>query len=142
MTIGKTGLREEKGLVKDKQTEPPTRTGPHYSPAMVHGGLVFVSGQLPIEPGTGRRLTDAPIEAQVLQALQNLAAILTANGSALDRVLKVTVYVADIALWDRVNAVYAGFFGAHRPARSIVPTGPLHFGFLVEIDAIASLAEP
>lgn len=109
---------------------------PHYSPAVVHGDLVFVSGQLPIEPD-GHRLTDAPIEAQILQALRNLAAILQAHGSDVDHVLKVTVYVSDIALWDRVNAVYADFFGAHRPARAVVPTGPLHFGFLVEIDAIA-----
>lgn len=115
---------------------------PHYSPAVVHGNLVFVSGQLPIEQDSGRRLTDAPIEAQVLLVLQNLATILRTNGSGIDRVLKVTVYVSDIGLWDRVNAVYADFFGAHRPARAVVPTGPLHFGFLVEIDAIASVNAP
>lgn len=121
-------------------TAPPA--GGHYSQFVVHGGLVFVSGQLPIEPGTGRKLGDAPVEAQVLQTLQNLGAILRASGSDIDCVLKVTVYVADIALWDRINRVYAEFFGAHRPARAVVPTGPLHFGLLVEIDAIASVKEP
>ena len=125
----------------DNRTERAPKTGGHYSPAVVHGGLVFVSGQLPIDPQSGRKLSEAPVEAQVLQALQNLAAILEANGSRLDRVLKVTVYVSDIALWDRVNAVYAKFFGAHRPARAVVPTGPLHFGFLIEIDAIAALIQ-
>ena len=125
----------------ENRTAPAPKTGGHYSPAVVHGGLVFVSGQLPIDPQSGRKLIDAPVEAQVLQALQNLAAILEANGSRLDRVLKVTVYVSDIALWDRVNAVYAKFFGAHRPARAVVPTGPLHFGFLIEIDAIAAVIQ-
>lgn len=126
----------------DKAAGAAPRAAGHYSPAIVHGGLVFVSGQLPIEPESGRRLTDEPIEAQVVQVLHNLAAILRANGSGLDQVLKVTVYVADIALWERVNAVYAEFFGAHRPARAVVPTGPLHFGFLVELDAIASAQQP
>lgn len=50
-----------------------------------------------------------------------------------------TVYISDIALWDRVNAVYAQFFGQHRPARTVVPTGELHFGFQIEIDAIAAV---
>jgi 2-iminobutanoate/2-iminopropanoate deaminase len=112
----------------------------HYSQAMVHGGLVFVSGQLPIEPVTGRHRSDAPVEAQVEQALENVAAILKASGSDVDRVLKVTVYLSDITLWGRVNEVYAKFFGAHRPARVVVPTGPLHFGLQVEIEAVASLA--
>jgi 2-iminobutanoate/2-iminopropanoate deaminase len=112
--------------------------GGHYSQAVVHGDVVYVSGQLPIEPGSGRHLDDEPIELQVKQALANLAAILRASGSDVDHVLKVTVYVADIGLWARVNAVYAEFFGAHRPARAVVPTGPLHFGLQVEIDAIAA----
>lgn len=116
--------------------------GGHYSQAVVHGDLVYVSGQLPVESGIGRHLGDAPIEMQVTQALENLAAILRASGSDIDHVLKVTVYVADIALWGRVNAVYAEFFGAHRPARAVVPTGPLHFGLLVEIEAVAALKDP
>lgn len=120
-------------------TDSAPAAGGHYSQAVVHAGLVFVSGQLPIEPGTGRRLGDEPIEVQVRQTLHNLGAILRASGSDTDSVLKVTVYVADISLWDRVNQVYAEFFGAHRPARAVVPTGPLHFGLLVEIDAIASV---
>ena len=61
-------------------------------------------------------------------------------GSGIDRVLKTTVYVSDIALWGRVNATYAAFFGEHRPARSVVPTRELHFGCLVEIDAIAAIS--
>jgi len=111
----------------------------HYSQAIVHGGVVYVAGQLPIDPQTGEKRT-GPIEEQAEQALKNVAAILRAAGSGLDRVLKVTVYVSDITLWDRVNAVYARVFGDHRPARAVVPTRELHYGFQVEIEAIAAVS--
>jgi len=109
----------------------------HYAQAVEHGGLVFVSGQLPVKPGSGEKVVGT-IEEQTEQALANVAAILEAAGSGLDRVLKVTVYVSDIALWDRVNTVYARVFGEHRPARAVVPTRELHFGFQVEIEAVAA----
>jgi 2-iminobutanoate/2-iminopropanoate deaminase len=109
----------------------------HYSHAVVHNGLVFVSGQLPINPDDGLALAGRDIEAQTRQALENLDTALRAAGSARHLVLKTTVYVTDIALWDRVNATYAGFFGEHRPARTIVPTGPLHYGVDIEIEAVA-----
>jgi 2-iminobutanoate/2-iminopropanoate deaminase len=112
--------------------------GGHYSQAVVHGGLVFVSGQLPIDPET-RTPIPGTVEEQTECALRNLAAILEAAGSGIDRVLKTTVYVSSIESWGRVNAVYAAFFGEHRPARAVVPTGDLHFGCLVEIDAIAAV---
>ena len=76
---------------------------------------------------------------QTEQALQNLFAIVKGAGSSKDRILKTTVYVSDIGLWDRVNAVYAKMFGDHRPARAVVPTRDLHFGFQIEIEAIAAL---
>lgn len=112
----------------------------HYSQAIVHGDLVFVSGQLPIDAKTGQRIVGS-IEEQTEQALQNLAEILIAANSGVELVLKTTVYVSDIQLWDRVNQVYADFFGAHRPARAVVPTRDLRFGFQVEIEAIAALRE-
>jgi 2-iminobutanoate/2-iminopropanoate deaminase len=87
---------------------------------------------------TGERLIGS-IEEQTEQALRNLAEILRAANSGIDQVLKTTVYVSDIQLWDRVNRVYAGFFGAHRPARAVVPTRDLHFGFQIEIEAIAAV---
>jgi len=118
----------------------PTPAG-HYSQAVVHGGLVYVSGQLPTVPATGERL-GGPIEDQTRQALANLAAILTAAGSGLEHVLKVTVYVSDIALWGRVDAVYAEAFGAHRPARAVVPTRDLHHGAQIEIEAVAAVGSP
>jgi 2-iminobutanoate/2-iminopropanoate deaminase len=110
----------------------------HYSQAVVHGGLVYVSGQLPLDPGSGVPLR-GDAGAQTRAALANLAAILAAGGSSLERVLRTTVYVSDIALWGEVNAAYAQVFGAHRPARSVVPTRELHYGCLVEIDAIAAI---
>lgn len=110
----------------------------HYSQAMVHNDIVYVSGQLPIVPETGEKIL-GPIEEQTAQALKNLAAILKAAKSNLNRVIKTTVYVSDISLWDRVNAVYKEFFGKHRPARAVVPTRELHFGFQIEIEAIAAV---
>jgi len=119
-------------------TQDAPRPGGHYAQAIVHDNLVYVSGQLPIDPQTGEKRVGS-IEEQTEQALKNLAAILRAAGSDVDHVLKTTLYVSDIALWDRVNAVYAGFFGQHRPARAVVPTRELHFGFQIEIEAVAAL---
>ena len=112
----------------------------HYAQAIVHNGLVYVSGQLPVDPTTGQKRLES-IEEQAEQALKNVAAILKAAGSDLDHVLKTTVYVSDISLWGRVNAVYATFFDDHRPARAVVPTRELHYGFQVEIEAIAAIPE-
>ncbi len=108
----------------------------HYSQATVYNGLVFVAGQLSIDPATGAQKS-GPIEEQTEQALNNVLAILQAAGSDWSRVLKMTVYVADINLWDAVNKVYSRVLGEHRPARAIIPTGALHHGFLIEIDAVA-----
>ena len=112
----------------------------HYSQAIVHQGLVYVSGQLPINPETGEKVSGS-IEDQTMQALTNLSQVLNAAGSDIRQVLKVTVYISDIDLWDSVNRVYARFFGDHKPARSVVPTRELHFGFKIEIDAIASVSQ-
>lgn len=110
----------------------------HYSQAIVHGDMVYVSGQLPIDPRTGEKRTGS-IEEQTEQALSNLAAILKAANSGLNQVVKTTIYLSDMELWGRVNAVYSTFFGKHRPARAVVPTRELHFGFQIEIDAIAAV---
>ena len=114
--------------------------GGHYSQAVVHGGLVYVSGQLPVDPRTGERRAGT-IEEQTERALRNVEEILRAAGSRLERVLKMTVYVSDIELWPAVNAVYARVLGEHRPARAIVPVKELHYGFQIEIEAVAALNE-
>lgn len=116
--------------------EAPTPAG-HYSQAVVCNGLVYVAGQLAIEPRTGAKRVGS-IEEQTEQVLMNVSGILKAADSDLSRVLKMTVYIADIDLWGRVNEVYARVMGEHRPARAIIPTKELHHGFLIEIDAIAA----
>ena len=118
-----------------KTENAPTPAG-HYSQAVVHNDLVFVSGQLPIVPETGEKITGT-IKEQTVQTLNNLKAILEASGSSIDNVLKATVYISDISLWSRVNTIYSEFFGNHKPARVVVSTTPLHFGFLIEIEAVA-----
>ena len=110
----------------------------HYSQATVHDGVVYVAGQLAIDPATGERKLGS-IEEQTERTLLNVGAILEVAGSDFSRVLKMTVYVADMELWGAVNTVYERMLGAHRPARAIVPTKALHHGFLIEIDAIAAL---
>ena len=109
----------------------------HYSQGMVHDGLVYVSGMLAVDPKTGEKKLGS-IEEQTIQALENLDGVLEAAGTSRDKVLKCTCYVSDIALWGQVNAVYAEFFGDHKPARAVVPTRELHFGFLVEIECVAA----
>jgi len=112
----------------------------HYSQAVVHGGLVYVAGQLPLVPGDPKRRLES-FEEQAEQVIANVIAIIEASGSSADRILKATVYIADIAHWPAFNAVYARRLGAHRPARTVVPVPALHYGYLVEMDAIAALRE-
>ncbi|HVQ37775.1 MAG TPA: RidA family protein [Pyrinomonadaceae bacterium] len=111
--------------------------GGHYSQAVVCNGLVFVSGQLSIDPQTREKKLGS-IEQQTEQVLHNVSEILKAANSDLSRVLKMTVYVSDIKYWEAVNEVYARVLGEHRPARAVIPTRDLHYGFLIEIDAIAA----
>lgn len=118
------------------QTETAPAPGGHYAQATVHDGTIYVSGQLSIDPVTGDKRPGS-IEEQTRQVLENVVAVVRAAGGDLDTILKVTVFVADVKLWGAVNEVYSAFFGEHRPARAIVPTGALHYGFLIEIDAVA-----
>ena len=123
--------------IRTVQTEnAPTPAG-HYSQAVVYNGMVFVAGQVAIDPHTGESKLDS-IEDQTEQALKNVSEILKAAGSGMNLVLKMTVFVADIGLWERVNEVYSRVMGEHRPARAIIPIKELRHGFLIEIDAIAA----
>jgi 2-iminobutanoate/2-iminopropanoate deaminase len=119
-------------------TENAPKPAGHYTQAIVHDNTVYVSGQLAINPKTGEKCLDS-IEEETQQVLNNLSAILDASGSHRSKVLKTTVYIADANLWGQVNAVYGEFFGDHRPARAVVPTKNLPFGFRIEIEAIATL---
>lgn len=110
--------------------------GGHYSHAVIAGGLVFVSGQLPVLPD-GTHTAGADFNAQARQALANLFAALAAAGTSRESLVKVTVYVTDIGDWPQFNALYAEAMGHHRPARSVVPVPVLHHGYRIEIDAVA-----
>ncbi len=112
----------------------------HASQAIVHGGLVYVSPQLPFDPAPGhsRRI---PVEEQAELALRNLVSILVAAGSALPRVLHTTVHVADPKLVERMEPAYARAFGGHRPTRAVITNSSLPPGVLVQIEATAALIE-
>lgn len=112
----------------------------HYSPAVVHNGLIFVSGQLPRNALTGEVETGA-IERQTELALRNVEAILLEANSDLNHVLQFTIYVSEMDDWDKVNEVYTSILGEHKPARAIVPVKDLHFGTKIEIQAIAAVKE-
>ena len=119
-------------------TNPATMAPPggHYTHAVIANGFVFVAGQLPIARD-GSKLNDAPFEPQAEQTLANVAAALTGAGSAIDRLVQVRVYVTDIASWPAFNTIYAKWIGASRPARAVVPVPELHYGFKIEIEAVA-----
>jgi reactive intermediate/imine deaminase len=124
-------------MIKLVSTERAAKPLGHYSQATVHNGTIYVATQLGIVPG--KPIVVGSIEEQTEAALNNIREILKAAGSDLDKVLRVTVYVADIRFWDEVNAVYTKFFGNHKPARGIIPCGTFHKGFQVAFDVIAAV---
>lgn len=111
-----------------------------FASAIVHGGVVYVSGQLPIDPATGRAV-DGEIEDQTNQVLRNLSDVLSASGSSLGRVLRLTCYVADTKHVDRVTAACALALTGHRPAGSVVAARMLHPGCAIAVDAIAAVSD-
>ncbi|MCW5963049.1 MAG: RidA family protein [Bryobacterales bacterium] len=115
----------------------PSAIGP-YSQAVVWQGLVFVSGQIPLDPVTGS-LVDGDIATQTRQVLRNLDAILREAGSSLGSVLKTTVYLRDMGEFPLMNQVYAEFFGESLPARATVEVSRLPKDVAVEIDAVATV---
>jgi 2-iminobutanoate/2-iminopropanoate deaminase len=110
----------------------------HYSQATTHNGLVFVSGQLPLNPVT-QKVVEGGLEPQVRQVIANIGAILNASGSGLDKILKATIYIPDITYWPEINRVYAECLGEHQPARAVIPCGELHHGVLLEMEVIAAV---
>ena len=126
-----TAMRKKVGT-----DQAPAAIGP-YSQGILCGGFLFCSGQIPLDPATGKMVAGG-IEVQTERVLRNLEAVLAAGGSSLAAVLKTTVYLADLGDFPAMNAVYAGFFGADPPARATVQAAKLPAGALVEIDAIAS----
>ncbi|MGH7809146.1 MAG: RidA family protein [Candidatus Binatia bacterium] len=115
----------------------PQAIGP-YEQAIKIGEFVYTAGQIPIDPKTGN-LVSGGIKEQTVQVLENLKAVLEAGGSSLDRVVKATVFLKNIADFAAMNEIYAEYFGQSKPARSTVAVADLPRGALVEIDLIATL---
>ncbi len=109
-----------------------------YSQGIIAGGFIFTAGQIPLIPGTSN-LRDGGIEAQTQQVMNNIKNLLEAAGSSLDRVVKTTVFLADIDDFAAFNQVYSSFFSADPPARTTVQAGGLPLGALLEIEAVALL---
>ena len=112
--------------------------GGHYSHAVVANGFVFISGQLPITP-TGEKLNQASFEDQATQVLANVQAALEAAGSSVAQLVQVRVYVTDIDQWPAFNRIYQRWADAAPPARAVVPVPLLHYGFLIEVEAVGVL---
>lgn len=122
--------------IEPVETDRAPRPNGHYSQAVVHGDLVYLSMHLPFTPDGS--CLPAGIEAQADQVLANCEAILAAAGSGLERTLSVTLYLTDVADWAAVNGVFARRFGTHRPARAMVPVNALHHGARVGLQLIAA----
>lgn len=107
----------------------------HYSQCIEHNGILYLSGQLPIN--TEDRSIPDTVEEQTDLVLQNVDTLLKAAGSDKNKVIQVRVYIPGIELWDKVNERYSLFFEDHKPVRCIIPTGKLHFGCLIEVEVTA-----
>ena len=115
--------------------EAPKAIGP-YEQAIKVDGFVFTAGQIPLDPKTGN-IVEGDIKAQTRQVLENLKGVLIASGSSLERVVKATVFLKNMADFAAMNEVYAEYLGSARPARSTVAVAELPRGALVEIDLVA-----
>lgn len=113
----------------------PAAVGP-YSQAVLAGNLLFLSGQIPINPATGE-LVQGSIEEETKQCLENAKAVLEESGTTLENVIKATVFIKDMDQFGRINAVYGEYFNAHKPARACVEVARLPKDVNVEIEMIA-----
>ncbi len=125
--------------MKKITTEFTSKDGGHYSPGVVYNGLLYISGQLSVNPKTGTRANN--VVDETWQALENLERVLKAAGSTKNDVIQCRLYTPDVAYWPEINKVYAEFFGNHKPSRVVVPSNTLHGDCLVEIEAVAICKE-
>jgi reactive intermediate/imine deaminase len=128
-------------LQKIQQVNPSNMAPPggHYSHATIANGFVFVSGQLPITP-SGDRLNQASFEEQAKQTLSNVKTVLEAAGSNIAQLVQVRVYITSISNWPSFNQIYMEWAGQSLPARAVVPVPELHYGFSIEIEAVATVS--
>jgi 2-iminobutanoate/2-iminopropanoate deaminase len=118
-------------LINSNELPPPAG---HYSQAVASGSLVFLSGVLPARDGIA---PDAGFEAQCDSVFAQCEKVLRAVGCGFQDVVQCTAYIAGVEHWPAFNSIYAGVFGAHKPARAVVPVPGLHYGFLVEVQLVA-----
>lgn len=119
------------------QTKYSVRDGGHYTPGIKYGGTLYISGQLSIDPETGKP-AEGGIKGEAAQALKNLDTVLQAAGVSREQVVSCKVYLTDIAFWGPLNEVYGEYFGDHKPARIVVPVNDMYGGANVEIEAIVA----
>ena len=119
-------------------TEYSVRDGGHYTPGMIYNGTLYISGQLSIDPATGK-VPDGGIRAEARQALANLDLVLKQAGVSKEDVIQCRVYLPDVKYWGDLNVEYAAYFGDHKPARIVVPANTLYNGCLCEIEAVAAV---
>ena len=132
----------ERGIIMELELvhteKAPAAIGP-YSQGVAHRGVLYISGQLPVDPHTGAVVSaDAALQAK--QCLENAKAIILQAGGSLEGVIKATVFVADLSKFDEINEVYGNFFGSHRPARACVEVARLPKDVGVEIEMVVALA--
>ena len=119
------------------ETEYSKESAGHYSPGVIGGNTLYISGQLSIDPKTKQR--PESFELEVKQALDNVLHVISVAGLCKEDILMVRAYIPDVKYWDSFNTYYAAWFGEHKPARVVVPSRELHFGCNVEIEAIAEV---
>lgn len=110
----------------------------HYTPGIISNGMLYVSGQLAIDPDT-KQVPKGGIEEHAKLAFENVDRVLKEAGLFRDDVVQCRVYISDIDQWNIVDQVYSDFFGKHKPARIVLPVGKLHYGSLIEVEAIAEV---
>ena len=125
-------------LKRVETKDAPAAIGP-YSQGIVVNGMVYTAGQIPLDPASGN-LIEGDVSAQTRRVMQSLQAILEASGASLKTVVKTTVFLADMNDFAAMNAIYAEFFGDHKPARSTVQAARLPRDVRVEIEAVAAVS--
>ena len=121
--------------MKTIETPKMPKANGHYSQCIEHNGILYLSGQLPIDQNT--KIIPESIEEQTDLVLKNIETILIESGSSKNHILQARIYISDIELWDKVNESYSVFFQQHKPTRCVISTRELHFGCLIEIEITA-----
>ncbi len=110
----------------------------HYVPGMIHNDTLYISGQLSLDLDTGE-IVEGGIAAETKRALENMEMVLKEADLTKKDIVMVRLYTSDFDNWDIINEEYSNYFGDHKPARAVVPTRELHYGCLIEIEAVAAI---